>query len=117
LKGVDPIDDQHYLLAPFVNALEEATLALGKRPIGGGNEEDRVRARDELPGNGFMVLVGGFRSRGVYDLNLLEQFNRCSNDLGCLVLDAMMEALAVVYDLDARGRGYHTLRKKWLPQQ
>jgi hypothetical protein len=75
-EDVDLVDDQHDLLAPRPDLLEELPLALGERAVGGGDEEDQVGARHEVAGQ---LLVAPHHRVGagrVDDVQLAQQLRR-----------------------------------------
>jgi hypothetical protein len=74
--GVDLVEDEHHLLAPGADLLEEGALALGERPVGRGDEEDEVGVGDELAGDRLVLAEDRVGPRGVDYLDLAQQLDR-----------------------------------------
>ncbi len=75
-KDVDLVDHHHHLLAPIADLLEEGTLGLGERPVGGGDEEHEIGARHEARRQALVLADDGVGPGSVDDVNLAQQVGR-----------------------------------------
>ena len=62
-------------------ACEEDPLGLGERPIGRGDEQDQIRARDEIGGQPLVLADDGVGPGRVDDVDVAQQFDRRGHDL------------------------------------
>ena len=67
LQEVVLVEDEHDLLAPLPDRLEEGPLALGEGPVGRCDEQHQVRAGHELAGERLVLAQDGVRARRVHD--------------------------------------------------
>ena len=105
LQDVDLVDHHHDLLPPVADALKEGALALGERAVGGGDEEDHVRAGDELARDRLVLAVDGVGAGRVDDVDVAQQLHRRGDDVERRLQGDAVHGRAVLDDVDAGGGG------------
>ena len=87
-QEIDLVDDYDDLLAPVPDRLHERPLALSEWAVGGGDEEDHVRARHELLGQLLVLADDRVGARCIDDRDLVEELRRVlahDDPVACIV--------------------------------
>ncbi len=95
--------DDHDLLAPVADVLEERPLAFGERPVRGRHEEHEVGLRDELVGEALVLAKDRVGARRVDDVEIAQERRRGGDDVHRFLLDVPAGRLAVSQNLQPRG--------------
>ena len=116
-EDVDLVHHEHDLLAPLADLLQEAALALGEWPVGGGDEEDEVGAGDEVAGELLVPPDDRVGPGRVHDVDLAQQLGR----MGALQQVGLEELLGdlgpVAEEVDPVGGGGDPFREHALAEQ
>src|SRR5579863_1223990 len=71
LENIDLVEDDDHFFAPVTNAFQKYALALSKRAIYRGDEENQVAAWNKLFGESFVFAQYGVDTRGINDADIL----------------------------------------------
>ncbi len=116
-QQVDLVHHHDDLLPPGPDRLEEAPLALGEGPVGGGDEEDEVRPRDELAGELLVLPQDRVGAGGVHDHDVPQDLGGGGEALEAGRGHLSRGPLPVAEQADAGGGGRDPFLEHLLPQQ
>jgi hypothetical protein len=74
-QNVDLVDDEDDLLPPLTDLLQESPLALGKRSVGRGHEQNQIGPGDEVASQLLVPADDRVGSRCVHDVDLAKNIS------------------------------------------
>ncbi len=104
LEDVDLVDDDHDLLAPRANRLDEGALGFGERAVRRGHEQDEVGPRHELGRQALVLADDRVGARRVDDVEVLEEVDGRGDRADARAQDVGRGRGAVADEVNVRGR-------------
>jgi hypothetical protein len=101
-------------LAPSADQFKKGTLRFGEGSIGGGEEQDEIRARHEVSGQLLVLANDGVGTWGVHNMDVTQQLDWGGCDDNSLGLRLLGSRVAVLQDMNAGGRRRNTFTQDGL---
>ena len=105
-EDIDLVQDDDDFLAPVANRRKEYPFGLGKRAVGGGDEQHEIGSRDKFGGNPFVLADDCVGARRVDDVDVAKQLCRRGQDSQPVGIGLRLHSVTIFQQLDLRcGRG------------